>query len=126
MAGDLIRWKPSFYAFTACSIGTNLSDGAWKMLCTKSPPCVLFARLSLDRCLAGPHHHHGISATCWSSINCQLFQDHQSLAGGSRRHDDTTLVDATIIEAPASTKKKSSNAIRRCIRPRKAISGTLA
>ncbi len=35
-----------------------------------------------------------------------------------------TLVDATIIEAPSSTKTKSSNAIRRCIRPRKAISGT--
>ncbi len=31
-----------------------------------------------------------------------------------------TLVDATIIEAPSSTKNKSSNAIRRCIRPRKA------
>ncbi|XMR55913.1 transposase [Escherichia coli] len=27
-----------------------------------------------------------------------------------------TLVDATIIEAPSSTKNKSSNAIRRCIR----------
>ena len=37
-----------------------------------------------------------------------------------------TLVDATIIEAPSSTRTKSSNAIRRCIRPRKAISGTLA
>ena len=27
MAGDLIRWKPCC-AFTACSIGYNLSDGA--------------------------------------------------------------------------------------------------
>ena len=36
-----------------------------------------------------------------------------------------TLVDATIIEA-ALPRTKSSNAIRRCIRPRKAISGTLA
>ena len=37
-----------------------------------------------------------------------------------------TLVDATIVRHPARPRTKSSNAIRRCIRPRKAISGTLA
>ena len=42
-----------------------------------------------------------ISATCSSSINWpSIVQDHQSLAGRSRRRDDpSTLVDATIIEA---------------------------
>ncbi|WP_162749918.1 transposase [Escherichia coli] len=36
-------------------------------------------------------------------------------------------MDATIIEAPSSTKnKRAATRIRRCIRPRKAISGTLA
>ncbi len=37
-----------------------------------------------------------------------------------------TLVDATIIEAPSSTKNKEQQRDRRCIRPRKAISGTSA
>ncbi len=37
-----------------------------------------------------------------------------------------TIVDATIIEAPPSTKNKDRPAIRRCTRPRKAMSGTLA
>ena len=35
-----------------------------------------------------------------------------------------TIVDATIIHAPSSTKNRGKERIRRCIRPRKAISGT--
>ncbi len=35
-----------------------------------------------------------------------------------------TIVDATIIEAPPSTKNADKSRDRRCIRPRKATSGT--
>ena len=34
-----------------------------------------------------------------------------------------TIVDATIINAPSSTKTRTRSATRRCARPRKAISG---
>ena len=37
-----------------------------------------------------------------------------------------TLVDATIIEAPSSTKNKDKSVTRICIRPRKATNGTSA
>jgi IS5 family transposase len=37
-----------------------------------------------------------------------------------------TVVDATLISAPSSTKNDSGNVTRRCIRPRRAISGTSA
>ncbi len=39
MAGDLIRWKPC-YAFTACSIGYNLSDGAMEDALYEIASCV--------------------------------------------------------------------------------------
>ncbi len=35
-----------------------------------------------------------------------------------------TIVDATIIHAPSSTKNAAANATRRCIRPGRATSGT--
>ncbi len=37
-----------------------------------------------------------------------------------------TLVDATIIEAPTSTKNKTGERDPRCIKPRKGMNGTLA
>ena len=37
-----------------------------------------------------------------------------------------TAVDATLIAAPSSTKKKTESAIQRCIRAKRATSGTLA
>ena len=37
-----------------------------------------------------------------------------------------TMVDATIIDAPPSTKNDEGTATRRCIRPRRAISGSSA
>ena len=37
-----------------------------------------------------------------------------------------TIVDATIIDAPTSTKNKKASVIQRCTRPRKATNGTLA
>ncbi len=37
-----------------------------------------------------------------------------------------TLIDATLIAAPSSTKKKNMNVTQKCIRPRKAINGTSA
>jgi hypothetical protein len=36
-----------------------------------------------------------------------------------------TVVDATIIEAPSSTKIKTERATRRCIKPRRATNGIL-
>jgi len=36
-----------------------------------------------------------------------------------------TILDATIINAPTSTKNRIGPEIRRCIRPRRAINGTL-
>ena len=50
MAGDLIRWKPC-YAFTACSIGTTLSDGAMEDALYEIASIRLFTRLSLDSAL---------------------------------------------------------------------------
>lgn len=37
-----------------------------------------------------------------------------------------TIVDATIIAAPSSTKNKKVSEIQRCTRPKGATSGTLA
>ena len=37
-----------------------------------------------------------------------------------------TIVDATILEAPSSTKNGKANAIRKCTRRRRAASGILA
>ncbi len=68
-------------------------------------------------------------ATCWSSVTGPpIVQDHQSLAGRSRRHDTQgTLSMPPSFRGAASTKNKEQQRDRRCIRPEeRAISGTLA
>ena len=77
------------------------------MPCTKSPLCAClpdYPRIAP----AGSHHHHEFPPPARAaSTGLPIVQDHQSLAGRSRRHDDSRhLVDATIIEAPSSTKNK--------------------
>ncbi|XMR33779.1 transposase [Escherichia coli] len=88
----------------------------------------LFARLSLDSALPDRTtimnfrhllEQHQLARQLFKTINRWLAEAGVMMTQG-------TLVDATIIEAPSSRRTKSSNAIRRCIRPRKAISGTLA
>ena len=107
MAGDLIRWKPC-YAFTACSIGTTWAMARWKMLCTKSPPCVCLPGYPwIAPCRTAPPSW--ISATCWSSINWPANCSRPSIAGWPKQASwwlKAPLVDATIIEAPSSTKNK--------------------
>ncbi len=108
MADGPIRWRPCC-VFTACSIGTTLSDGAMGDALYEIASMRLFARLSSDSAPAGSHHHHEFPPPARAaSTGPSIVQDHQSLAGRSRRHDDPvgTLVDATIIEAPSSTKNK--------------------
>ena len=99
----------------------NLSDGAME-----DAPCSneiasmrLFARLSLDSALPDRTtimnfrhllEQHQLARQLFKTINRWLAEAGVMMTQG-------TLVDATIIEAPSSTRTKSSNAIRRCIRP---------
>ncbi|UDC57784.1 IS5 family transposase (plasmid) [Klebsiella quasipneumoniae subsp. quasipneumoniae] len=87
----------------------NLSDGAMEDALYEIASMRLFARLSLDSALPDRttimEFRHPVSAA--ASFICHCIQDHQSQPVGSVRHDDYgTLVDATIIEAPSSTKNK--------------------
>ena len=88
----------------------------------------LFARLSLDSALPDRTtimnfrhllEQHQLARQLFKTINRWL---------GSRRHDDSRHLWSMppSLRLPARPRTKSSNAIRRCIRPRKAISGTLA
>ncbi|WP_267284788.1 IS5 family transposase [Klebsiella pneumoniae] len=85
----------------------NLSDGAMEDALYEIASMRLFARLSRIA-PAGSHHHHEFPPPARAaSTGPSIVQDHQSLAGRSRRHDDPRhFVDATIIEAPSSTKNK--------------------
>ena len=107
MAGDLIRWKPC-YAFTACSIGYNLSDGAMEDALYEIASMRLFARLSLDSALPDRTtimnfrhllEQHQLARQLFKTINRWLAEAGVMMTQG-------TLVDATIIEAPSSTKNK--------------------
>lgn len=62
---------------------------------------------------------HGLASEMLSAVNAHLQRNGMSLRAG-------TIVYATIIHAPSSTKKRTSDAIRRCIKPGKATSGTSA
>ncbi len=98
----------------------NLSDGAMEDARTKSPPCACFARLSLDSALPDRTTIMNF-ATCSSSINwLNCSRPSIAMAGRSRRHDDQVLWwMPPSLRHPALPRTKSSNAIRRCIRPRK-------
>ena len=77
----------------------------------------LFARLSLDSALPDRTTFMNFS-TCSSSIswpNLVFKTINRWLARAGVMMTQGTLVDATIIEAPSSTKNKSSNAIRRAL-----------
>ena len=55
----------------------------------------------------------------------QIFETvktHLSARGVTMRQG--TIVDATLIAAPSSTKTKTGSAIQKCTRPRRATSGT--
>ncbi len=78
----------------------NLSDGAMEDALYEIASMRLFARLSLDSALP-------------DRTTIMNFRHLLGSMPPSLRH-------------PARPRTKSSNAIRRCIRPRKAISGTLA
>ncbi len=68
----------------------NLSDGAMEDALYEIASMRLFARLSLDSAPAGPHHHHEFPPPAGAaSTGPPIVQDHQSLAGRSRRHDDS-------------------------------------
>ncbi len=67
----------------------NLSDGAMEDALYEIASMRLFARLSLDSAPAGSHHHHEFPPPARAaSTGPSIVQDHQSLAGRSRRHDD--------------------------------------
>ena len=57
----------------------------------------------------------------------KLFREvHRHLESQGVKVTQGTIVDATIINAPSSTKNKEGNATPICTRPRRGISGTLA
>lgn len=60
---------------------------------------------------------HQLAAAMLKQLNAHLARKGMSLRAG-------TTVDATIINAPSSTKMTTACVTRRCIRPRRAISGT--
>jgi IS5 family transposase len=106
----------------------NLSDGAMEDALYEIASMRLFTRLSLDKALPDRTtimnfrhllEQHQLARQLFKTINHWLAEAGVMMTQG-------TLVDATIIEAPALPRTNSSNAILKCIRPRKAISGTLA
>ncbi|MEP8156958.1 IS5 family transposase [Klebsiella pneumoniae] len=86
----------------------NLSDGAMEDALYEIASMRLFARLSLDSALPDRTTIMKFPPPARAaSTGPSIVQDHQSLAGRSRRHDDPRhFGDATIIEAPSSTKNK--------------------
>jgi IS5 family transposase len=106
----------------------NLSDGAMEDALYEIASMRLFARLSLDSALPDRTtimnfrhllEQHQLARQLFKTINRWLAEAGVMMTKAlwwmppSLRH-------------PALPRTKSSNAIRRCIRPRKAISGTLA
>ena len=87
----------------------NLSDGAMEDALYEIASMRLFARLSSDSALPDrttiiANFRHLLEQ---HQLARQLFKTINRWLAGSRRHDDLgTLVDATIIEAPSSTKNK--------------------
>ena len=61
--------------------------------------------------------HHELTKALFDEVGAMLEERGLLMRQG-------TIVDATIIAAPPSTKNKRRPATRRCTRPRKAISGT--
>ncbi|MGU0161943.1 transposase [Escherichia coli] len=95
--------------------------------CTKSPPCACLpdylwiAPADFTTIMVFLRHlleQHQLARQSFKTILSRLAEAGVMMTQG-------TLVDATIIEAPSSTKNKSSNAIRKMHQTKKAISGTL-
>ncbi len=63
--------------------------------------------------------HHQLTESIFNAINHHLAEQGLLLREG-------TIVDATLIAAPPSTKNQSSSATRKCTKARKASSGTSA
>ncbi len=106
----------------------NLSDPAMEDALYEIASMRLFAGLSLDKAI--PDHttilkfrhlleRQGLARQVFEEVNQWLSEAGVLLKEGS-------LVDATIIEAPSSTKNKTGERDRRCIRPKKATSGISA
>ncbi|EHF41674.1 hypothetical protein EUFG_02313 [Escherichia coli O104:H4 str. 11-3677] len=86
------------------------SDGAMEdALYEIALHCACFARLSLDSALAGSHHHHEFPPPARAASTGPSNCSRPSIAGWPKQASmmtQGTLVDATIIEAPSSTKNK--------------------
>ena len=106
----------------------NLSDPAMEDALYEIASMRLFARLSLDKAI--PDHttilnfRHllerlGLARQLFEEMNRWLSEAGVLLKEGS-------LVDATIIDPPVPPRTKRACVILRCIKPKKAISGTLA
>jgi transposase, IS5 family len=104
----------------------GLSDPAMEEALYEITPMRAFARLSLTEPIPDEttilHFRHLLEANelapeILSRVNAYLARKGLLLKRGS-------IVDATIIAAPSSTKNAGVSAIRRCTRRRRAISGT--
>ncbi|PSL10252.1 IS5 family transposase [Marinobacterium halophilum] len=106
----------------------NLSDPAMEYALYEIASTRLFARLSLDKAI--PDHttilnfrhlleRHGLARQVFEEVNQWLSEASVLLKEGS-------LIDATIIEAPSSTKNKMGERDPEMHQTKKAISGILA
>ena len=104
----------------------NLSDPGMEDLLYESDAVRRFVGLKLSGPL--PHEttilnfrhlleNHKLGQGLLKEINAHLESQGLKLREGS-------IVDATIIEAPSSTKNRAGSVTRRCIRPRRGTSGT--
>jgi transposase, IS5 family len=51
------------------------------------------------------------------------FSDYELTTAKKQTKRESTIVDATLIAAPSSTKTNTGSGIRKCTRPRRATSG---
>ena len=106
----------------------NLSDEAMEDALYEIASMRQFARLSLDKAIPDRTtimnfrhllEQHELARKIFSTVNHWLAECGVLMTQG-------TLVDATIIQAPSSTKTNTTAVMKTCTRPRKVTSGTSA
>ena len=129
MATATLSAAAPYYAFTACNIGYNLNDGAMEDALYEIALCCLpgYPWIAPCRTRTTIERFRHLRA---ASTGPPIVQDHQSLAGEAGRHDDDSRHLGRCHHHWGSQldqeQKEQQHPIRRCIRPRRAISGTLA
>ena len=123
--GGRIRWEQCF-EFTACQLFYNVSDPGMEDLLYEVESVRRFAGLRGTGALPDETtilnfrhllERHGLGEGLFGEINAHLaLQGHRLKTG--------TIVDASLIDAPSSTKNKKGERIRKCTPRRRATVGT--